>query len=205
MDQRLNVLVQDLIDSLVASGEEAGLQVAAYVDGKLVVDAWTGIADEETGRPVDGDTLFTSWSTTKGFVATCLHILADRNLVDYDAPMAKYWPEFSANGKEQVTVRHALTHSAGVPHMPAGVTPEMMTDWDAMCAAIVAHEPLWEPGTKTGYHAWTFGWLIGEIIRRVDGRPVAQFAREELCRPLGIEDFYLGIPDAVESRVALLR
>ena len=205
MDQRLNAVVQGVIDGLVASGEEVGLQVAAYVDGKLVVDAWAGVADEKTGRPVDGDTLFTSWSTTKGFVATCLHILADRNLVDYDAPIADYWPEFSANGKERVTVRHALTHSAGIPQMPAGVTPEMMTDWDAMCAAIAAHEPLWEPGMKTGYHAWTFGWLIGEIIRRVDGRPVAQFAREELCQPLGIEDFYLGIPDAVEGRVALLR
>jgi CubicO group peptidase (beta-lactamase class C family) len=89
--------------------------------------------------------------------------------------------------------------------MPEGVTPEMMTDWEVMCTAIAAQKPLWEPGTKTGYHAWTFGWLIGEIVRRVDGRPLAQFAREELCQPLGIEDFYLGIPDSVESRVATLK
>jgi CubicO group peptidase (beta-lactamase class C family) len=94
---------------------------------------------------------------------------------------------------------------AGVPQMPADVTPEMMTDWDAMCTAIASHEPLWPPGTQVGYHAWTFGWIIGEIIRRVDGRPIAQFAQEELCRPLGITGFFLGIPDAVESRVATLR
>jgi CubicO group peptidase (beta-lactamase class C family) len=96
-------------------------------------------------------------------------------------------------------------HMIGVPHMPNGVTAEMMTDWDAMCAAIAAHAPLWEPGTKSGYHAWTFGWIIGEIIRRVDGRPISQVAQEELCGPLGIEDFYLGIPDHVEGRVAPLR
>lgn len=205
MNQGLNTRVQRLLDDLVDTGEEVGLQVAAYVDGELVVDVWAGVADEATGRRVDGDTLFTSWSTTKGFAATCLHILADRGRVDYDAPIAAYWPEFAANGKATATVRHALTHSAGVPHMPEGVTPEMMTDWDAMCAAIAAHAPLWPPGARSGYHAWTFGWIVGEIIRRVDGRPIARFARDELCRPLGIEDFYLGIPDTVAARVAPLR
>jgi CubicO group peptidase (beta-lactamase class C family) len=205
MKQGLQEGVQTLIDRLVDTGDEVGLQVAAYVDGELVVDAWAGVADETTGRAVNGDTLFTSWSTTKGFVATCLHILADQGRVVYDAPVALYWPEFAAHGKESTTVRHALTHMTGIPQMPDGVTPEMMTDWDAMCAAIAAHAPLWPPGAKPGYHAWTFGWIIGEIIRRVDGRPIAQFAQEELCRPLGIEDFYLGIPDAVEARVAPLR
>lgn len=205
MTNEMNERVQRLLDKQVASGEEIGLQAAVYIDGELVVDAWAGVADEATGRPVDGDTLFTSWSTTKGFVATCIHILADRGQLDYDAPVATYWPEFAANGKAGVTVRHALTHRAGIPQMPAAVTPEMMTDWDAMCAAIAAHEPLWEPGTKTGYHAWTFGWILGEIVRRVDGRSLAHFAQEELCRPLGITDFYLGIPDAVEPRVATLR
>jgi CubicO group peptidase (beta-lactamase class C family) len=205
MQTNLQATVQQIIDQFVADGDEVGLQVAAYVDGKLAVDAWAGLADEATGRPVDGETLFTSWSTTKGFVATCVHILADRGKLDYDEPIATWWPEFAANGKHEATVRHALTHSIGVPQMPDGVTPEMMTDWDAMCAAIAALLPLWEPGTKTGYHAWTFGWINGEIIRRVDGRPIAQFAREELCDPLGIEDFYLGISDEIEPRVATLR
>ncbi len=205
MRRDLNDQVQQIIDALVAGGEEIGLQVAAYVDGELAVDAWAGVADETSGQPVTGDTLFTCWSTTKGFAATCLHILADRGVVVYDAPVADYWPEFAARGKAAVTVRHALTHMAGIPQMPAGVTPEMMTDWDAMCTAIADHEPLWEPGTKTGYHAWTFGWIIGEIVRRAAGRPIAQFAAEELCQPLGIDDFYLGISDEVEARVARLR
>lgn len=205
MQNDLNHLIQNLLNELVESGEEVGLQVAAYVDGRLVVEAWAGLADEATGRPVDGETLFTSWSTTKGFVATCLHLLADRGLVAYDNPVATYWPEFAANGKAAITVRQVLTHSAGIPHMPAGVTPDMMTDWTAMCTAIAGHAPLWKPGSRVAYHAWTFGWLIGEIIRRVDGRSIAQFARDEICRPLGIEDFYLGIPAEVENRVAPLR
>ena len=205
MHTALNDIVQQLLDSLVASGEEVGLQVAAYVDGELVVDAWAGIADETTSQPVTGDTLFTCWSTTKGFAATCLHLLADRGKIDYDTPIATYWPEFAASGKAAITVRHALTHTAGIPQMPVGVTPEMMTDWHAMCAAIATHAPLWTPGTKVGYHAWTFGWLIGELVHRVDGRSLAQFAQEELCRPLGITDFYLGIPDEVAVRVAPLR
>jgi len=205
MRQELNDKVQQVISERVASGAEVGLQVAAYLHGELVVDTWAGLADEASGRLVDGDTLFTSWSTTKGFAATCLHILADRGQVAYDAPVARYWPEFAAHGKSAVTVGHALTHRAGVPYMPAGATPELLTDWDAMCAAIASHTPLWAAGTTVAYHAWTFGWIIGEIVRRVDGRPIAQFAQEELCQPLGMPDFYLGIPDAVEPRVAPLR
>ncbi|GAC1533594.1 MAG: serine hydrolase domain-containing protein [Herpetosiphon sp.] len=205
MQAYLNLQVQQVIDERVESGAEVGVQVAAYIDGALAVDAWAGVADETTGRLVDGTTLFTSWSTTKGFVATCLHILVDRERVDYDAPVAAYWPAFAAHGKAATTIRQAITHQAGIPQMPHGVTPEMMTDWEAMCAAIADHAPLWTPGTRPCYHWWTFGWIIGEIIHRVDGRPIAQFAREELCRPLGIADFYLGIPDSVEPRVARLR
>ena len=205
MKDELNASVQKVIDGLVESGEETGLQVAAYVDGELVVDAWAGVADEVSRKPVNGDTLFTSWSTTKGFVSTCIHILADRGLIDYDTPVDTYWPEFAAHGKDKITVRHALTHSSGIPQMPEDVTLEMMTDWKAMCAAIADLKPLWTPGTTTRYHFWTWGWIIGEVIRRVDGRPISQFVQEELCQPLGINDFYLGIPDIVEHRIAPLR
>jgi CubicO group peptidase (beta-lactamase class C family) len=203
--EALQARVQDLLDGLVAPGDEVGLQVAACVDGRLVVDAWAGLADEATRRPVDGETLFTIMSTTKGFMATCLHLLAERGLVAYDAPIATYWPEFAANGKERATVRHALTHAAGVPHLPEDVTPELLCDWDAMCTYLAAEAPLYEPGTRSTYHGAPFGYIIGEIVRRVDGRPIAQFAQEELCAPLGIADFYLGIPDAVLPRVATLR
>jgi CubicO group peptidase (beta-lactamase class C family) len=202
--QTLQAQVQGTLDRLVASGEEVGLQVAAYLDGELVVDAWAGLADEATGRPVDGETLFTAASTTKGFTPTCLHLLAERGLVAYDVPIATYWPEFAANGKERATIRHALTHAVGVPFMPEGVIPEMYCDWEGMCAYLAAEAPLWEPGTRSCYHGGTIGWIIGEIVRRVDGRPIAQFAQEELCAPLGIEDFYLGVPDAVIPRVATL-
>ncbi|MFW9813844.1 MAG: serine hydrolase domain-containing protein [Candidatus Thorarchaeota archaeon] len=201
----LNASVQKVLDALVDSGEEIGLQVAAYVDGELVVDAWAGVTDEISGKPVNGDTLFTSWSTTKGFVSTCIHILGDRGLIDYDTSVDTYWPEFATHGKDKITVRHVLSHSSGIPHMPEDVTPEMITDWDAMCTAIANLKPLWPPGNTTHYHFWTWGWIIGEVIRRVDGRPVFQFVQEELCQPLGINDFYLGIPNTVEHRVAPVR
>jgi CubicO group peptidase (beta-lactamase class C family) len=201
MNDEIHQLLQDLVDS----GQEIGLQVAAYVDGKLVVDTWAGLADGDTGRQVDGETLFSSWSTTKGFVATCVHLLAERGVIDYDAPIAQYWPEFAAHGKGTATVRHALIHAAGVPQLPPQTTPELICDWDGMCAAIADLAPLWEPGTQVGYHAWTFGWIMGEIVRRADGRSLAQVAQDELCRPLGIDSFFLGIPDAAEIRVAPLR
>ena len=204
MSNNLNESVKGILDELVGSGHELGLQAAAYVDGELVVDAWSGTADQESGRLVDGETLFSSWSTTKGFTSTCLHILADRGLLDYPDTVATYWPEFSAAGKEAVTVHQVLTHSAGVPQVPEGVTPEMSIDWEVMTAAIADLEPVWLPGSKSGYHAHTFGWIVGEIVRRIDGRSIARFAQEELCQPLGIRDFYLGIPDDVEDRVAPL-
>src|SRR5690242_13306618 len=115
--------VQAVLDRLVAEDQERGLQVAAYLDGKLIVDAWAGIADPTTGQLVDGDTLFVVFSTTKGITATVIHLLAERGLLDYDRPVAHYWPEFAANGKGHITVRHALTHSAGIPQLPDGLQP----------------------------------------------------------------------------------
>jgi CubicO group peptidase (beta-lactamase class C family) len=196
--------VQAVIDDLVARDVERGMQVAVYYDGKLVVDAWSGIADPATGRRVDGDTLFVVWSVTKGVTATAIHILAERDLLDYDAPIARYWPEFGARGKHAITVRHALTHTAGIPAMPEGVEADDICDWDGMCRKIADLEPVWEPGSAHGYHAVTYGWILGEVAQRVDGRPLPRIVREEICAPLGIEDIYFGIPDAVEPRVAPL-
>ena len=194
--------VQAVLDELTAQDQERGLQVAAYLDGELVIDAWSGVADPATGRLVDGDTLFTVFSTTKGIVATVLHLLAERGLIDYDAPIARYWPEFGAHGKGAITVRHAASHTAGVPHLPEGAEAADMCDWTGITAGMADLAPLWEPGTRTGYHALSYGWLLGEVARRVDGRPVAQIVRDDVCAPLGIDDLFLGIPDEAESRIA---
>ena len=192
-----NAVVQKAIDAVIGAGREVGLQVAAYKDGKLVVDAWGGVADPASGRKVDGDTLFNVYSVTKAVAATALHLQAERGLIDYDAPIVKYWPEYGAHGKERTTVRHVLTHRACVPQMPEGVTPEMMCDWDAMMRAIADLKPLAEPGTKTLYLSMTFGWIIGELVRRTDPRrrSFGRFVREEIAAPLGITDLWIGLPD----------
>jgi CubicO group peptidase (beta-lactamase class C family) len=204
MNAQANDAIQVYLEELVADGEQLGLQVAAYLDGELVVDTWAGVAERATGRPVDGDTLFTVWSVGKGIVATCVHLLAERGALDYDAPIARYWPAFGASGKARATVRDALTHRAGVPQLPPGTAITDCADWERMCAGIAAQAPLWEPGTQTGYHAVTFGWIVGEIIRRIDGRAFSRFVQEEICAPLGMRDCYFGIPDEVEQRTAVI-
>src|SRR5579884_594680 len=197
--------VQGLLDELVASGREVGLQAAAYLGGELVLDTWAGTADEQTGRAVDGDTLFVVFSATKGVMATSIHMLADRGELDYEAPVARYWPEFGKHGKERVTLRQALSHQAGIPQMPAGTTPELMCDWDAIPAAIADLTPLWEPGSRTQYHGMTFGWIVGEVLRRVDGRDVRTFVHEEIAGPLGGIDLHVGTTPEQLRRVARLR
>ena len=197
--------IRNLLESLVRENGEIGLQVAAYLDGELVIDAWAGIAVKPSGRRVTGETLFTAFSISKGITSTCIHILADRGLIDYDATIAEYWPEFAAKGKGKATVRDALAHRVGIPQDPPGFNLEMAKDWDAVCQAVAELEPLWEPGTKTGYHALTFGWVLGEVIRRVDGRSIGQFLRDEVCRPLRIEGMYFGVPSEQEGQVASLQ
>jgi CubicO group peptidase (beta-lactamase class C family) len=197
--------VQALLDGLVASGQEVGLQAAAYLDGELVLDTWTGTADEQSGRPVDGDTLFVVFSATKGVTATAVHMLAERGQIDYEAPVASYWPEFGQHGKDRVTVRQAMSHQAGIPQMPEGWGPERMCDWDATVAAIAGLAPLWEPGSRTQYHGMTFGWILGELLRRVDGRDVRRFVYDEIAGPLGAADLNVGTTPELLPRVARLR
>lgn len=204
VNAQANAKVKAFIDEIVKSGEEAGLQVAAYLDGELVIDCWSGHADRSTGRMVDGETLFTTASMAKGVTATCVHVLADRGKLDYEAPIAKYWPEFAQQGKGKATVRHGLTHSVGIPHTPKDMTPERLCDWEWMTTQLAAMAPIWEPGTKSGYHGMTQGWILGEVVRRVSGKTVGQFLQDEICKPLGGIDVYLGIPDAVEPRCAKL-
>jgi CubicO group peptidase (beta-lactamase class C family) len=196
--------VQSAIDHAVQQGSEIGVQVAAYYRGKLVVDASGGMADATTGRTVDGDTLFNTYSVTKAVAATALHMQVDRGRIDYDAPVARYWPEYAMHDKDKTTVRDVLTHRACVPQMPEDVTPERMCDWQWMAQHIAALKPLAEPGSKTMYLSMTFGWIIGELVRRTDPqqRSLGRFVREEIAEPLGISDLWIGIPDRVESRIA---
>lgn len=197
--------IEAALDRLIAEGREIGLQVAAYAEGELVVDAWAGVADPATGRTVDGDTLFYLFSCGKGVTATAVHLLAERGVVDYDTPIAAYWPEFGTRGKERITVRHALTHSAGVPHLPDGTTLGELCDWERMCHLVAGLAPIWEPGTKSGYHSGVFGWLLGETVRRADGRRVDQVVREEIAGPLGIgEGLALGVAESMLPRMARL-
>lgn len=206
MNTEANAAVQRAIATAIAEFGELGLQVAAYHRGKQVVDSWGGIADPVTGRKVDGKTLFCPFSVTKAVTATALHIQAERGLVDYAAPVAKYWPEFGLYGKDKGTVYDALTHRLGLPFMPADVDVEHMCNWEWMTTQLAKMHPLFEPGTRSAYMSLTFGWVIGEIVRRTDPkqRPFAKFVAEEICAPLGIDSLWLGAPEAELHRVATL-
>jgi CubicO group peptidase (beta-lactamase class C family) len=184
-------------------GARGGAAFAAVVDGELVVDLWGGTADDTSGRPWSEDTIALLFSGTKGLVATCLLMLVERGLLELDAPVARYWPEFAAAGKEGVLVRHALSHTAGVPGLKGGFSFDELRDGSFMTAAIAAEAPWWPPGERLAYHAHTFGFIGGELIRRVDGRSAGRFLAEEVFAPLGLEA-WLGLPEELEPRVARL-
>jgi CubicO group peptidase (beta-lactamase class C family) len=201
-------LTHPLVEAALAEAvrtTEVGIQVAAYHGDELIVDAYAGLADPHTRRAVDSETLFFPFSVTKSVTATALHLQAERGLVDYDAPVATYWPEYGANGKDAITVRHVLTHQSGAPWMPDGVTPERQADWDWMIHGFEQMSPDYPVGTNC-YHALGWGWIIGEIIRRTDPqrRDFARFVREELLQPLGITDMYFGLPESEDYRLAKL-
>lgn len=206
VESRANAAVQELLDRLVAEGREIGVQVAAWQGERQIVDAWAGMAEPAAGRRVDGDTLFNVYSVSKAVTAVAVHIQAERGLIEYDAPLARYWPDFAQGGKAGVTVRHVLSHTSGVLRMPPDVTPELMTNWDWMCRRIAEMPGLYPAGSRSSYQSMTFGWLLGEIVRRTDPRrrPFGQFVREEIAEPLGATDLWLGIPDDAEPRVAKL-
>ncbi|MEU7748380.1 serine hydrolase domain-containing protein [Nonomuraea sp. NPDC049158] len=185
----------------LAGGQEVGAAVAVYLHGRKVVDLWGGIADPETGRPWERDTLQVVYSTTKGVTAACAHLLAQRGELDLDAPVADYWPEFAANGKDRIPVRWLLTHQAGLPTIDHPITPAEAIAWDPMVTALAAQRPSWEPGTDHGYHGLTYGWLVGEVVRRVSGRSLGTFLAEEIAGPLGL-DLWIGLPETDQHRVS---
>jgi CubicO group peptidase (beta-lactamase class C family) len=181
-----------------------GAAVGVYHRGELVVDLWGGKRTVD-GDPWEADTLAMCYSTTKGVASTAVHLLADRGLVDYDAPVATYWPEFAQNGKEHLTVRHVLSHSAGLHRIRSLIdSAQRLLDWEYMVDALAAARPAYEPGTRSGYHALTYGYLAGEIVRRVSGRPLDEVVTDEIAAPLGLDGLYLGCPPDQRHRVAPL-
>jgi CubicO group peptidase (beta-lactamase class C family) len=183
--------------------EDVGASAAVYVDGEPVVDIWGGYADAARTISWERDAIVNVWSITKTMTALCALILADRGDLDLAAPVATYWPEFAAAGKERVRVRHVLSHTAGLPMWDEPMTVEDLYDWPTATARLAAQAPRWEPGTMAGYHSLTQGYLIGEVVRRVTGRSPGTFFAEEVAGPLGA-DFHIGLPPEHDHRVAPL-
>lgn len=197
--------VQEVVDDLVDAGREVGLQVAVHHRGGLVVDAFAGIADPATRRAVTSHTPFFSFSAAKGVTALIAHLLVRNGLIGYETPVAEVWPEFAAHGKETATLRHVLTHTTGVPAMPGGLRAADLTDWRRVCKAIAEAEPRWTPGAQTGYHSYTFGFLVGEIARRLTERPMRQLLHDWVAEPLGIVgELYFAVPSTELPRLARL-
>jgi CubicO group peptidase (beta-lactamase class C family) len=180
---------------------DVGAAVCVYLDGVRVVDCWGGHADRARTRPFGPDTIVSVASTTKGMVALCAHMLAERGKLDLDAPVARYWPEFAAAGKQDIPVRWLLSHRAGLPAIRPSLPAAALFDWTAMTAAIAETAPWWTPGERHGYHAITYGHLVGEVIRRVDGRSVGALLRDDVTGPLRA-DFFIGVPEETDGRAA---
>ncbi len=194
--------VRDAFARNLAS-DDVGASFAVTIDGDLAIDLWGGFADAARTRPWERDTIVNVFSSTKTMSFLCALVLADRGVLDLRAPVARYWPEFAANGKERVEIRHLLSHSAGVPAQEAPLTEELLYDWDRLCGMLAAQAPWWEPGTASGYHALIQGHLIGEVVRRATGESLGSFFRKEIAEPLGA-DFHIGLDPVHFPRVAEL-
>src|ERR1700761_5472811 len=195
--------VRAAFEANFASGADVGASFCATLDGETVVDLWGGFADAARTRPWEKDTLANVYSTTKTMTFLTALLIADRGELDFDAPVARYWPEFAANGKADIKVSHLMAHSAGLSGWRDKVTTEDLYDWDKVCALLAAQAPLWEPGTQSGYHAITQGYLVGEVVRRITGKSLGTDLREEIAEPLDA-DFWIGLPASEDARVAEL-
>jgi CubicO group peptidase (beta-lactamase class C family) len=195
--------VRQAFEKSFAAGREVGASFAATLNGELVVDLWGGHADARRTRSWQRDTLVNVFSTTKAMAALCLHQLADRGKLDLDAPVARYWPEFAQAGKAALPVHYLLSHRAGLAALRPKLPTEALFDWQRMTDALAAETPWWEPGSRSGYHAMTYGFLVGEVLRRIDGRTLGAFFRDEVAGPLGA-DFWIGLPASQDARVAEL-
>ena len=187
----------------LSEGPEHGGAVAVWVDGQPVVDLWGGTRDLARSLPWQRDTLVNVWSVGKGVVALAVAMLVERGQLDYQAPVARYWPEFAANGKQHITVDQVMSHQAGLDGLAVALPDVDRYDWDAHVAALAAMAPNWPPGSVCVYHPMTYGFLAGELVRRVDGRSVGRFVAEEIAEPLDMA-FWFGLPEAQDHRVAEL-
>jgi CubicO group peptidase (beta-lactamase class C family) len=201
-DPQYDAVRQVLADN-IDTGADLGASVAVLVDGEPVVDIWGGWTDESKTAPWQRDTLVNVWSTTKTMTALCALILADRGEIDFDAKVATYWPEFAAGGKGDVEVRHLMSHTAGLAGFTEPMTVEDLYDWEKATGVLARQEPWWEPGTASGYHAITQGYLVGEVVRRVTGQSLGTFFAKEVAGPLGA-DFHIGLDAADDDRVATM-
>ncbi len=195
--------VKDAFAANFEQGLEVGASFAAMLDGEMVVDIWAGFADEAKTRPWERDTIVNVYSTTKTMAALCTLMLVDRGDVELDAPVARYWPEFAQSGKQDVPVRCLLSHTSGLAGWDEPISADVLYDWDRAVGLLAAQKPAWEPGSQSGYHALTHGYLLGEVVRRVTGRSMGTFFRQEVAEPLGA-DFHIGLPLEHERRVAEL-
>ncbi|MGC9194855.1 MAG: serine hydrolase domain-containing protein [Syntrophobacteraceae bacterium] len=193
--------VEDRFAKNFELGLELGASFAATIDGEYVVDLWGGYADEAATLPWEKDTITNVYSTTKVMTALCVLILIDRGLLDPDAPVSTYWPEFSQGGKQRIPLRWIMSHSSGLSGFEQPLALEDLYDWERIVELLERQEPWWEPGTLSGYHSITFGYLLGEVVRRVTGKSLGAFFRDEAAIPLGA-DFHIGLPAEHEGRVA---
>ena len=193
--------VREALANNLRSGADVGCSAAVTIDGELVADVWGGHLDAERNHPWQEDTIINVWSTTKTMTALCALVLADRGDLDLHAPVARYWPEFKAGGKEDVEVAHLLSHTSGLSGWQEPMVVDDLYDWEKCTSLLGAQEPWWEPGTASGYHAVTQGYLVGEVIRRISGRSVGSFFAEEIAGPLGA-DYHIGTAEEHDHRVA---
>jgi len=201
-DPRFEGVATTLSASLDA-GTDVGASVAVLLGGEPVVDIWAGTVDEAGTAPWEKDTITNVWSMTKTMTFLCALMLADRGELDFSAPVARYWPEFAAGGKEKIEVRHLMAHTAGLPGWAEPLAPEDLADWDKCTSILAAQEPWWEPGTASGYHIVTQGFLIGEVVRRITGVSIGTWFAAEVAEPLGA-DFHIGLPESEDARVSIV-
>jgi CubicO group peptidase (beta-lactamase class C family) len=199
-DKRFESVAEEFVRNFEQRGE-VGASVCINIEGETVVDMWGGMRDPETGDSWQEDTLSIVFSCTKAATALCAHMLIERGQLDPNAKVTDYWPEFGQNGKENTTVLMMLNHSAALPALRETVKPGGYNDWDYMVERLAAESPFWEPGTRNGYHMITYGWTVGELVRRVSGKSLGTFFKDEVASPLGI-DFWIGLPEDKEPRVA---